>query len=327
MNLSLNIVEGVINTMTSYLERYQNGEYEQVWAELVALGEGVRQEPVYSDAVAVARETMRRARHNIALIYERLKSINFRFEDPNHAFLPPDAEIIAQIDEFEREVGPIPLSLRAWAEVVGEVNFMGNYPGLSYFAAPMSTGFAAAVESGFNDSDAIRQMLDSFGIPPGVVVDDTLIKTLQEQLSQLNPLLLSLGKQAVQKAKDSPSWEHEQETDSNQKVVSDPLVVGLGEISADNYQDFLDYNEDEEFFYASIAPDIHHKSNMSGGGGYDVELPNGSVDFILLNEGHDFTFVEYLRLSFRWGGFPGLQDYDGKPTDLLNLLTKDLLPL
>jgi len=36
----------------SYLERYLAGEHEQVWAELVALGPAVREEPVYSDALA-----------------------------------------------------------------------------------------------------------------------------------------------------------------------------------------------------------------------------------------------------------------------------------
>ena len=34
--------------MTSFLGRYQQGEYEEVWAELLALGEQVRTEPVYT---------------------------------------------------------------------------------------------------------------------------------------------------------------------------------------------------------------------------------------------------------------------------------------
>jgi hypothetical protein len=54
-----------------YLERYLVGEHEQVWAELVALGEAVRDEPVYSDALVVARETMRRARWNIETLIPR----------------------------------------------------------------------------------------------------------------------------------------------------------------------------------------------------------------------------------------------------------------
>jgi len=54
--------------MATYLERYLNGEYEQVWSELIALGEQVRQEPIYSDAYAVAEEAMRRVRVNIELL-------------------------------------------------------------------------------------------------------------------------------------------------------------------------------------------------------------------------------------------------------------------
>lgn len=52
--------------MPQFLERYLNGEYEQVWAELLELGAQIRDEPLYSDALAVARETMNRARKNEA---------------------------------------------------------------------------------------------------------------------------------------------------------------------------------------------------------------------------------------------------------------------
>lgn len=47
--------------MTSFLERYQQGECVEVWADLQRLGEQIRQEPLWLDALAVARETMRRA--------------------------------------------------------------------------------------------------------------------------------------------------------------------------------------------------------------------------------------------------------------------------
>ena len=33
--------------MPTYLDRYHNGEHEQVWAELLALGEGVRSASAY----------------------------------------------------------------------------------------------------------------------------------------------------------------------------------------------------------------------------------------------------------------------------------------
>lgn len=47
--------------MQSYLDRYLEGEYVEVWAELVGLGSAIQDEPIRSDAVAVANEMMKRA--------------------------------------------------------------------------------------------------------------------------------------------------------------------------------------------------------------------------------------------------------------------------
>src|SRR5436309_3059403 len=54
--------------MVGFLERYRGGEHEAVWAELLALGEQVRSEPLYSEARAVAGETMTRGRRNLELL-------------------------------------------------------------------------------------------------------------------------------------------------------------------------------------------------------------------------------------------------------------------
>src|SRR5690348_15426645 len=67
--------------MRTFLDRYQAGEHAAVWEELMALGEGVRQEPYYADATAVAAETMRRARHNVELLIRRLDARGYRFLD------------------------------------------------------------------------------------------------------------------------------------------------------------------------------------------------------------------------------------------------------
>lgn len=52
----------------TYLERYFRGELAPVWAELVALGSAIREEPLAHQARAVAQEMMRRARHNIFVL-------------------------------------------------------------------------------------------------------------------------------------------------------------------------------------------------------------------------------------------------------------------
>lgn len=132
--------------MSSYLERYLAGEYELVWAALQALGPAVREEPVYSDALAVARETMRRARANIETLIARLTARGWRFGyasleparcfeiedvlDPPPSFAPPAPDVAARIAAIEARCGgPIPIALRAWYETVGAVNLTGAYPG------------------------------------------------------------------------------------------------------------------------------------------------------------------------------------------------------
>lgn len=123
----------------SYLERYISGEHEQVWAELQALGAAVREEPLYTDALAVARETMRRVRHNIETLIPRLEALGYTFgygwalgrDFPNYVmavYTPPAPNVTETIAEIERRFGILPLSLRAFYEVVGSVNFVGAPP-------------------------------------------------------------------------------------------------------------------------------------------------------------------------------------------------------
>jgi len=60
---------------------------------------------------------------------------------------------------------------------------------------------------------------------------------------------------------------------------------------------------------------------------YTVQLPNAAADAVLEGEAHKITFVEYLRLSFQWGGFPGWEKYANRPEKELAFLREGLLPL
>ena len=62
-------------------------------------------------------------------------------------------------------------------------------------------------------------------------------------------------------------------------------------------------------------------------GGYHFTIPNGAADAVLESEPHNLTFVEYLRLSFQWGGFPGWEKYQNRPENELALLREGLLPI
>ena len=133
--------------MPTYLERYIAGEYEAVWDELLALGADVRQELYYGDAVAVTRETMRRVRHNCEMLIPRLESLGWKFgydwadaryagrvaNEPPILGDPTSGEFLDWIEAF---YGILPISLRAFYEVVGAINFVGTpfsrpkWPGL-----------------------------------------------------------------------------------------------------------------------------------------------------------------------------------------------------
>src|ERR1700757_1683942 len=67
--------------MSRWYERYQQGSYQQVYDELVAMQERVFEEPVYPEAILVAREMMRRVRINIETLIPRLKTLNYQFVD------------------------------------------------------------------------------------------------------------------------------------------------------------------------------------------------------------------------------------------------------
>lgn len=99
-----------------------------VWTELTALGARLRGTPSWPEAVAVTTLTMRRARTNVERLVELLPRRGFRFDEPDVAHVPPADDIGAQLDYVENTIGPMPLALRGWYEIVGQVNLSGSHP-------------------------------------------------------------------------------------------------------------------------------------------------------------------------------------------------------
>jgi hypothetical protein len=71
-----------------------------------------------------------------------------------------------------------------------------------------------------------------------------------------------------------------------------------------------------------------HKANTSGGGPYGIELPFFGADPIFANEAHELPFVDYLRLCFRWAGFPRLERHADRSDvrEFLDVMSKGLVP-
>lgn len=319
----------------TYRERYLRGEHEQVWDELVALGEEVRTEPLYTDAVAVAHETIRRVRHNIGLLIPRLVGLGYLF---GYGWLQPpasqpfgwrerewyrasldwarkqppilssatDAEeeladararllrlrelsappiIVAHweqriataeaipraksaVDTFERNVGLLPLSVRAWYELVGGVNFVGLHPGWVALLSDADASVEAARER-------MQFSREEVGRP-------------FHRLAQLEPLF-------VYPLDKAHTWE-------------DLHSVGM--------------------YHLPLMPDPF---SLFGEHGESLErtvvLPCPAADAPLRPGPDKTTFVAYLRTCLRWGGFPGWERVATRPKDELSLLTDGLLPM
>jgi hypothetical protein len=259
-------------------DRYVSGEHREVWKELIAIGAAVREDQYAADALAVAYETMERVEFNVQLLVKRLTAMGYtfaadgagsnipqfaeglmsallwtrdkmlgqrsqpqgqQFENRTRAHVPPGPSATQRVAEFEKEYGTLPLSLRAFYEVVGEVNLTGRHPTID---------------------------------PPG------------------NP------------------------------VASDPLFVyGLDEGLLEYGEDEEDEDEEGAPSAITIAPDDLHKANVSGGSPYTMAFPDARADGELLDERHGLFFVEYLRLCFEFGGFPGYEGRGTRPQELLAL--------
>lgn len=86
-------------------------------------------------------------------------------------------------------------------------------------------------------------------------------------------------------------------------VVDAPVDFVLAEYGA--WQEGRGTERGQGGFTIAVAPDFLHKANYSGGPPYELEVPNSGVDGPLRWERHQTTFVNYLRIAFRWAGCPG----------------------
>jgi hypothetical protein len=113
----------------------------------------------------------------------------------------------------------------------------------------------------------------------------------------------------------------------------DPLFVDRPSGFSYQFQDWehdvaMTHPELLDPFSLALAPDDLHKANISGGAPYGVDLPFAGADPVCENERHGLPFVDYLRLSLRWAGFPGLETHasDARISDLVARLTEGFLP-
>jgi hypothetical protein len=119
-----------------WLDRYLAGETERVWEAMLSRGPGIRNDRFIESAEAVARATMKRVRANVETVIERLRDLGYQFQRPDWVHIPPNPGDLARLEELERRVGPVPLSLRAFYESVGSVDLTQSWEQLVHWHKP-----------------------------------------------------------------------------------------------------------------------------------------------------------------------------------------------
>lgn len=293
----------------SYLARYLAGDHERVWDELFSLGPSVFEQPLYDDAVAVVRETMRRVRANVEQLIVRLIRIGFTFgydhriqqtlSEQTHAGLWQD---FLEARQWAHRQPPVFLPAQLQRELRLEIRGLGL-------------------------EDVEEDILGDIAVVPDMSAN---MLTLDQQLGPL-PLSLRIWYEevgAVNLYGFHSGWTKYVQFPTHIMNYCDPLQVYT--LDDTLVHRLLTKHQHSSMKHFEFAPDRNFKDNRSGSSTpYDIRWDVPRVDGLLprdREEDENVTFVRYLRKCLQWAGFPGMADWPRIPVDDLAILTEGLLP-
>lgn len=317
------------------LERYLSGECHEVWRDLMLIGPAVRDEPYYKDAVAVAGETMKRARHNIELIIPKLERLGYRFtqeadaEEQANFYLRPESDAEKAIRKKYLHSDFVTQNKHEQAMVAKLKRIEATKQLLNKHAGFIAKVQAALAERGQNEAPGKPASQGSPMNDPDIFrpAGRNAKKDLDRSERKLGgPLPISLRSWYEQVGAVSLMGYHEALNPKAGFESPDPLVIDPLKAAAEAWfgRD-LEFEGDE--IELPLAPDEVHKAFASGGDPYAMKLPDSAADGAFLNEWHHTTFVSYLRIVFQWGGFPGWERAAQRPQKELDYLRENLLAL
>jgi hypothetical protein len=283
----------------SLAELYAGGAHREVWEELVALGPDVFTPSYRAAADEVAALTMQRAATNVATIVVRLSLMGYRFRSRHdHNRRRRTIEDLGLRDSMEKAGRDV-----AWVDA-GEVeeHVMG-------WVAP-----GASVDA------QLARTEDALGpLPLSLVALTRLVDVvdLRGSFPQWDPSAYDFD--------DDPDW-------PSVGLISDPLnLTGIETLNDCLLPDRNTVDpglaETDGSVYAHIGSDYLLSANVAGGF-HTVRLPDPVADPMVIGvcKRPGIRLVEYLRVAFEWGGFPGFEFADSVPEEI-DILRRDLLPI
>lgn len=101
------------------------------------------------------------------------------------------------------------------------------------------------------------------------------------------------------------AWDY----DSNASIPwegADPIQIAPLDDLLSELEEIVE--EDEPLEYLELSADYLHKDNISGGPAYAIAITSSpSIDGAFVNEEHNTTFIDYLRVTFENCGFSRAQ--------------------
>jgi hypothetical protein len=271
--------------------------------------------------VAVARETMTRARQNVETLITRLDGIGYQFLTRNRALQGLAAHLegfrklaAEQLEAVRTNQFPAYESLEAMQPGFIKNRFLpaakqiANSSRLQQVIEHLTAG--ASVESPANS-------LQDQSIYQRAGQRDAEFENVERTLGGPLPISLRAWSESVSHV--SFMGAHPILNPSTM-MVRDPLVLH-DVVAAVKALDDPDLWEGDIFL---IAPS--YTSNAGIGASNGIRLPDRSADAAFGDRKKGF-FVEYHRRVFAWAGFPGWEVHPNPPMDLIRELTHGLQPI
>ena len=323
--------------MPALFDRYQSGDRQGVWDELHSVGARVRDPEVYGDAMAVAQETVRRARANFETIIQRLDAMGYRFEDEEALAEKRDQRLdriggLMAVFESRAKAGPGHIPEHAFQKLMGSFDTAKRLQGIlqgqraNQPAPPRVTNHLedeliyrrASKDAARNIADAERQLGGPLPLLLAAWWEQIDSISLAGSHPALCPAAAPMGLRFGGTMFATPFTSAPLPAANPNAVTPDPFVVHS-----------LDVLEDIEFeggeMLMPLGPDDIMKAGESGDC-YYVTLPAAAADFAVQGTPGNLLFVDYLRRTFACGGFPGWHGRADKPVEI-EALNAGLLPV
>jgi hypothetical protein len=305
------------------LRRYQAGEHEAVWAEMMAPGAEVREPPYFEDARAVATETMRRARHNVELLIRRLDQLQYRFEIPKpparQLVLPTIEERIAKMRREQTKLSPTGLD-----QLEGMMRRQDADRRAKAAHQAEQEANKRAITDHLTDNSVFSAIDPRFvkRIPAMEMKGFFLPLSLRAWIEEVGHVCL-IGAHPTLSFFEGAGFPG---------IYTDPFMMLPDAYELQGWLEEAKGSKEIPSLDAVVGWTAEAKARLAVANeqldyGYTITLPNPAADAPLKGERHGVTFVEYLRIVFRWGGFPGWEQQEKRPERELKFLGDGLLPI